>query len=524
MHDEDSASKVSKGKADENASIAAPESVMEKEEEKDHVPKKRPEWKIKTEKFLDNYIVIIFMMVVTVYALFFDDVRILALPPSTDATFDVVTFLCIILYLAELILSSLAIEDYFLSFFFWLDLLAALSMFPDVSFIVNALSEGGTTTNYSDLAKTSRASKVTRVIRIIRLIRLIRIVKLYKQQKLFQATRAKKIMDARLASRIVRKRGSTTFTESSIGGNKVAPGGDLNDSVDSFEDACMRFDQDYGKEKGVNADKFKGLILEVPEAYIEETGGFLDDQQHAEEEVAKKDKEDEEDATEIPTESRISKKLSEEITKVVVSLVLIMLFLTPVFQMDTYYSPYLLHQSALDMATDTYNSGFPSASTGIEGSWLSYKTAIETLIADTGPDSFYPTLFMQVPNPDGEPFNTDVAEKKPNEGSIETDLEKLRPSEFSAAVDVTVNGLDLIVAYSTKAMAQLEAAINIIRTLFVTFVLFIASVFFNNITNKWVLLPIERMLEKVKLMAENPLAAASEGDEATGIYDMMKQT
>ena len=84
MHDEDSASKVSKGKADENASIAAPESVMEKEEEKDHVPKKRPEWKIKTEKFLDNYIVIIFMMVVTVYALFFDDVRILALPPSTD--------------------------------------------------------------------------------------------------------------------------------------------------------------------------------------------------------------------------------------------------------------------------------------------------------------------------------------------------------------------------------------------------------------------------------------------------------
>jgi len=79
------------------------------------------------------------------------------------------------------------------------------------------------------------------------------------------------------------------------------------------------------------------------------------------------------------------------------------------------------------------------------------------------------------------------------------------------------------VAYSTKAMAQLEAAINISRTLFVTFVLFQASVFFNKITNKWVLLPIERMLEKVKLLAENPLAAAN-GDEATGIYDMMQRT
>ena len=51
----------------------------------------------------------------------------------------------------------------------------------------------------------------------------------------------------------------------------------------------------------------------------------------------------EEDDTAIPTESRISRQLSEEITKVVVSLVLIMLFLTPLFQLDTYIDTYLTH-------------------------------------------------------------------------------------------------------------------------------------------------------------------------------------
>ena len=137
------------------------------------------------------------MMLVTVYALFFDDLRILFLPPSADFTCDIVTLICIFLYGTELILGSVAIDGYFLSFFFWLDLLAALSMIPDVSFLVKGIQGGAQ--SYSDLAKTSRASKVTRVIRVIRLIRLIRIVKLYKQQKTFQRTRAKKIADARNA-------------------------------------------------------------------------------------------------------------------------------------------------------------------------------------------------------------------------------------------------------------------------------------------------------------------------------------
>lgn len=48
--------------------------------------------------------------------------------------------------------------------------------------------------------------------------------------------------------------------------NKVLPGSvDPNDSLDSFEEEVRRFDADFEKEKSINKEKFKGLMLEIPE-------------------------------------------------------------------------------------------------------------------------------------------------------------------------------------------------------------------------------------------------------------------
>lgn len=48
------------------------------------------------------------------------------------------------------------------------------------------------------------------------------------------------------------------------------------------------------------------------------------------------------------------------------------------------------------------------------------------------------------------------------------------------------------------------------RTIFVCVVLTIACYFFINDANNLVLNPIERMLEKIRLIRKNPLAAASD--------------
>lgn len=88
-----------------------------------------------------------------------------------------------ILFIVEIVLSSVSKEVYFLTFFFWLDLVSTISMIPDVGFIWNAMlgeGSGSKAKGATSVAKTSRAGRITRVIRVIRLIRLIRIVKLYK--------------------------------------------------------------------------------------------------------------------------------------------------------------------------------------------------------------------------------------------------------------------------------------------------------------------------------------------------------
>lgn len=47
---------------------------------KKNAKKKKPEWMKKTEKVLDSTFVTVFMTVITVYALFFDDLRVLYIP------------------------------------------------------------------------------------------------------------------------------------------------------------------------------------------------------------------------------------------------------------------------------------------------------------------------------------------------------------------------------------------------------------------------------------------------------------
>mmetsp|Transcript_43369 Transcript_43369/g.41793 ORF Transcript_43369/g.41793 Transcript_43369/m.41793 type:complete len:155 (+) Transcript_43369:354-818(+) len=131
------------------------------------------------------------MTVITIYSLFFDDIRVLTLSKEYDEYFYGVTCFCMFCFLLEIVLASIVKEDYFLSFFFWLDLLSTGSMVGDIGWITQGGGSGGGA-QVSSLTKTSRASRVTRVIRIVRLIRLIRIVKLYKQAKAAQVRQAER--------------------------------------------------------------------------------------------------------------------------------------------------------------------------------------------------------------------------------------------------------------------------------------------------------------------------------------------
>jgi hypothetical protein len=140
--------------------------------------------KVKIAKIIDNYATVIFMTLMTVYALFFDDFRIIYFSKTADDVFFGITLLGIVSFSLEIIFASYAKPDYIYSFFFWLDIVSTVSMIPDCGWIWNfiiGVDEGGGGQEALSLAKASRSGRVTRIIRVIRLIRLIRIVKLYKQ-------------------------------------------------------------------------------------------------------------------------------------------------------------------------------------------------------------------------------------------------------------------------------------------------------------------------------------------------------
>ena len=98
----------------------------------------------------------------------------------------------------------------------------------------------------------------------------------------------------------------------------------------------------------------------------------------------------------------------------------------------------------------------------------------------------------------------------PNSDYITTALKDMRNSEYSTVLLETDNALEFIAVYSIRRAVVLEAVINLARTTFVIIVLTIALIYFSNASNRLVLNPIERMLEKVRLIAVNPLAAAND--------------
>lgn len=87
------------------------------------------------------------------------------------------------IFFLELIFSSIAIEGYLSSFFFWLDVISTLSILMDVGLFTNAVFgiDEEITNNISIIARQAKASRVAmRAVRVVKLLRLVRLVKLYK--------------------------------------------------------------------------------------------------------------------------------------------------------------------------------------------------------------------------------------------------------------------------------------------------------------------------------------------------------
>jgi hypothetical protein len=154
------------------------------------------------------------MMMMTFYVLFIGDITIMSVDKDEDLAVEIVTTICLFAFIFELIASSWAktivetfkpfvYEGYFLSFFFWLDIIAILSMLPDIPWIAQDLGIGNLA---NDVGGTNSSfSQAARVVRTVRLVRLVRVYKITAERR-----RLKKINDELL---ILLEDGAITYEQ-----------------------------------------------------------------------------------------------------------------------------------------------------------------------------------------------------------------------------------------------------------------------------------------------------------------------
>lgn len=132
------------------------------------------------------------MMILTLFVLFGDSIKIMTADNSADVPFVTANSICLFFFIFEFFASTWSktkyisifpvflTEGYLFSFFWWLDLLAILSMFPDISWIANPLGMGGLSNAVSG---NSNLTKAGRVVRLVRLVRLVRIYKIATEKR-----------------------------------------------------------------------------------------------------------------------------------------------------------------------------------------------------------------------------------------------------------------------------------------------------------------------------------------------------
>mmetsp|Transcript_31759 Transcript_31759/g.38366 ORF Transcript_31759/g.38366 Transcript_31759/m.38366 type:complete len:784 (-) Transcript_31759:812-3163(-) len=354
-------------------------------------------WRTVTAGFLDGIACTTFMTIVTIWALFGDDLRLIVTDYEADDTFTAITIFCLVCFSIELLVASVTKDGYFLSFYFTLDLIATGSLLFDIPKIYEEITgieekDSTATPDGSDqadsaqvketatLTRAGRTSKAgARAGRIFRLVRLVRILKLYKQYIQHQDLTAKQI------------------------------------------------------------------------------------QEMEEEELA---------------QSRVGQKLSDLTTRRVIIGVLTMLLLLPLFDYSYHQEDITLMDGGLEMVVSTYN--VPGAN-----STAAFQAALEAYVKNTD------GLYWIVVN------GTDYSGQFGFDGSAHR---RLRSLEYD---EIVFEGS--YAKFDLHEDSVLQAWLNIARTLFICLILGLGAMLFSRDANILVLSPIERMIKKVKDMAENPL-------------------
>lgn len=92
-------------------------------------------WRQKAERAMTSRFYTIFMSLMTLFALFGDDIHLVGVKKEYDPIFYIISTIVLGFFLIELMLQSLVKPGYFIGFYFWLDLISTFSLIFDIGWI-----------------------------------------------------------------------------------------------------------------------------------------------------------------------------------------------------------------------------------------------------------------------------------------------------------------------------------------------------------------------------------------------------
>ena len=465
---------------------------------------KESKWKVRTrqkaiEKVLDHWAWSSFMATLTIYALFGDDIRLAATAQPADDVFFSLSTICLSFFLLELFLASIVKSKYRFSFYFYLDLISCISMVTDIGWlwmmiIGDGSGKGGNLAKSSQIARAARASRAGtragRIIRVVRVARLIRMVRLYKiaQERRRAASAVAVVVENRVLERslVVFRGTNTAVAPALITATAAGPRTDI-DSIDgdsvSVEKGGHGFDFAKPEQEiisdfntctlfGTNSRR-SSLTLDFRKLSTAKVSPILI-------------REQENNNSTVPEESKVGQKLSEITTKRIIILILGMMFFLPLFSTNMYVLENTSYEYGLMRIDATADDPME-----LDRAWGKFIDAHANL--------FNPVVYVEIiglrkwqgMNPD---------DLRPEERRYYVLPQNTGSRYFSWAVE------DL------RPSTRIQAGLNMARTIFICVVLTVSGLLFSKDANDLVIGPIENMTNKIKKMIENPLDAAQDAE------------
>ena len=471
-----------------------------------------PPWKKRLRNFLDSPFEQLTMALFTVYVLFADDIKTICTTKKADPPFSIIVIILMGFFFIELILSAIAVEDYFLGFYFWLDFISLISMVLDIhwfyDWMINSISGGGSGVKKAKtigaIAKAGKSAKIAaraiRILRVLRIIRLVRISKLYKARE--------QIIKLDLKRKEIQKKKEQEKEKM----KKIEA-----EKKKEEEEALKKKEEEEKKEKNINgnnnreSDIKEGDIMTLNKQ--NKNGGYdklniNEEKQNNENEENEENNENDEnddydDATsnskgneengEVPEESKVGKLLADKTTKKVIILILSMMIGIILFNTSFYLEKKTGMEMGLKIFTNFNSMNDPDIN-------LTFSIYVSENLGTSSPLVYAKIGYLEYAN--------------------KSDADELREQEKNAFSEdcsqlIIIDGAHSIceAIFDVSKANRLSALLNIIKTCFICVVLTVSSYCFSKDTSEMVLEPIETMISKVKEITKNPIEALQKNEK-----------